>query len=87
MARRCTTVPGYGVCCRAAGAGQLGTPVVIKTQHGSRCGQCDLITKRNGSQGFRFRFHKSSVCGLGPGGCPNIGGASAGQSQMQLPSY
>lgn len=79
MARRCTTVPGFGFCCAAAQAGQVGRPVRTRN---NRCAQCDVITKRNGAQGFRFRFLKSSVCGLGPGGCPALAGPGGSQGQI-----
>jgi len=72
MARRCTTVPGYGACCAAAQAGNLNRPIRIPTAHGERCGQCTVIQKRKGGQGFRFRFLKSASCGMGPGGCPAL---------------
>lgn len=81
MARRCTTVPGFGACCRAAQAGQLNQPIPIPTPHGTRCGECTVIRKRNGSPGFKFRFHKNAQCGIGPGGCP----ALAQGPQAQLP--
>lgn len=84
--RRCTTVPGFGACCRAAQAGLLGQPFRINTARGQRCMQCDIITKRNGSPGFRARFHKSVQCGIGPGGCPALAQAGPGGGQMlQLP--
>lgn len=96
MARRCTTVPGYGACCQAAQAGRLNQPVRINTQHGQRCGVCTPVQKRNGQTGFRFRFAKSAECGLAAGGCPVVGqGQIAGQAQpqigyapqLQLPNY
>jgi hypothetical protein len=49
-----------------------------------RCGQCDIITKRNGAPGFKFRFHKGSACGLGPSGCPSLGGGA--QGTLSLPA-
>lgn len=81
MARRCTTVPGYGFCCAAAQQGQLNRPVRMQTGRGQRCVECTQITKRNGRPGFRFRFHKSQECGIGPGGCPALGG-QGGQLPM-----
>jgi hypothetical protein len=72
MSRRvCTSQPGYGACCQAAQAGQLNTPIVVNVPgHGQRCGICRPHQKRNGSQGFQFRFQKSATCGLAAGGCP-----------------
>ncbi len=85
MARRCTTVPGFGACCRAAQQGLIGQPMRIQTPHGERCAECNIITKRNGQPGFQFRWHKSVQCGIGPGGCPAL--ATAGQGgQLQLPA-
>lgn len=75
MARRCTTVPGFGACCRAAQQGLLNRPFQMQTAHGQRCAECAQITRRNGRPGFRFRFHKNAECGIGPGGCPFLGGA------------
>lgn len=73
MARRCTTVPGYGVCCAAAQQNILGQPFKFTTAGGHlRCGQCNQITRRNGQPGFQFRFHKNAQCGIGPGGCPAL---------------
>lgn len=83
--RRCTTVPGFGTCCRAAQAGALNRPIPINTPHGQRCGECRVITKRRGGQGFQFRFHKSSECGLMAGGCPALA-AGGGGGQLPLPT-
>lgn len=77
MARRCTTVPGYGVCCAAAGQGILNQPFKMNVKGTTRCAECTQITKRNGQPGFRFRWQKSNVCGI-VSGCPNLGGAQAG---------
>jgi hypothetical protein len=91
--RRCTTVPGYGTCCAAAQQGALGRPFKLQTAHGTqRCARCDQITKRNGSPGFRFRWVKNNVCGIGPGGCPALlGGGQAqitsGSPVLQIPSF
>ena len=84
MARRCTTVPGYGTCCAAAQQGALGRPFRVGAAGRERCAQCDVITKRNGQQGFRFRWHKSAQCGI-VSGCPAL--AQGGQGGMlQLPA-
>lgn len=89
MARRCTTVPGYGVCCRAAQQGMLGQVFRFATARGERCGECTPITRRNGRPGFRFRFHRSAECGIGPGGCPALasmaGGGGGGGGMLALP--
>lgn len=89
MARRCTTVPGYGVCCSAAQQGILNQPFKMTTSNGhQRCAQCNQITKRNGQPGFQFRWHKNAQCGIGPGGCPALagGGPQGGGGTLQLPS-
>jgi hypothetical protein len=93
MARRCTTVPGYGTCCAAAQAGRLGAPFRIGPAGHERCAQCDVVGKRKGGQGFRFRFVKSAQCGL-MSGCPALQGAGPGQGNlmslppaMQVPSF
>ena len=84
MARRCTTVPGYGTCCAVAQAGQLGQPRPVTLSNGKvRCVQCDVVTKRNGSQGFRMRFHKNVQCGIGPSGCPALGTGTQGTLALQ----
>lgn len=84
MARRCTTVPGFGVCCRAAMQGISGQVFKFTDSRGHvRCAQCDIVGKRGGAQGFRFRFHKNQECGIGPGGCPAL--TQGGQGQMMLP--
>jgi hypothetical protein len=72
MSRRvCTTSPGFGACCQAAQAGQLGQNIVVNVPgHGQRCGICRQIQKRKGGVGFQFRFQKSAACGLAAGGCP-----------------
>lgn len=88
MARRCTTVPGYGTCCAAAQQGALGRPFKLTTRTGSqRCAQCDPITKRNGAPGFRFRWHKSSQCGIGPSGCPALAGQGPSGGQLSIPQF
>lgn len=86
MARRCTTVPGLGACCRAAQQGMLGRPFILSTSHGQRCAQCDVVGKRKGGQGFRFRFHKSAECGIGPGGCPYLAGGQGGNPTLPFGS-
>ena len=79
MARRCTTVPGYGACCAAAMQGHLGQPVTITDSRGNkRCVECRPITRRNGQPGFQMRFQKSAVCGIGPHGCPALTGQGQG---------
>ena len=84
MARRCTTVPGYGTCCRAASQGLLGRPFQMTDSRGStRCAQCDTVAKTKGrGMGFRFRWHKNQECGIGPHGCPYLG--AQGQGQLQI---
>lgn len=91
MARRCTTVPGYGTCCRAAQQGLLNRPFQFTDSKGNaRCAQCDSMTStstnpaKRGRQIFRFRFHKNTECGIGPHGCPYLG--QGGQSQLGLPA-
>lgn len=85
MARRCTTVPGYGLCCRAAGQGLLNAPFRMTDSKGhQRCAECAQITKRNGQPGFQFRWHKGTECGI-VSGCPNLTGGTAGASIQQYP--
>lgn len=91
MARRCTTVPGFGVCCSAAQQGILGQSFKFTSSNGhQRCGRCDVITKRKGGQGFQFRFQKNAACGLGSGGCPALagpgGGLATGLGGLTIPS-
>lgn len=85
MARRCTNVPGYGTCCRAAQQGLINRPMVITVNGKQRCAECTVRQSRSrdprkaGRQVFDFRFHKSEQCGIGPSGCPFLaGGATAG---------
>lgn len=85
MARRCTTVPGFGFCCQVAQQGLLGRPVRKQGVHGERCAQCDAITRRNGRPGFKFRWHKSDQCGIGPGGCPALAQAQGGTLALPAP--
>jgi len=49
-----------------------------------RCAECTTITKRNGTPGFRFRWHKNSQCGI-VSGCPYLGGVAGGQQTLTLP--
>lgn len=84
MARRCTTVPGFGVCCRAAQQNLLNQPFKVAVAgRGERCAECTVITRKNGRPGFHFRWHKSELCGIGPGGCPALAQAG-GATQMGL---
>lgn len=83
MARRCTTVPGFGVCCRAAQANQLNQTIKVKSGSSVRCASCTTITKRNGQPGFKFRFHKNSDCGI-VSGCPAL--ASQQQANIGFPA-
>lgn len=87
MARRCTTVPGYGTCCRAASQGLLNTVFKMTDRLGHvRCAECATVVsqskRRPGATVFQFRWHKSSECGIGPGGCPALTGQ---QGNLQLP--
>jgi hypothetical protein len=81
MARRCTTVPGFGACCQAAQQNRLGQPIRIQTSHGQRCAICTPITRRNGRPGFQFRFQHSSACGI-TSGCPMLGTGTQGAVQL-----
>lgn len=82
MARRCTTVPGYGFCCNAAQQNALNRPVRMTTSGGKqRCVQCTTITRtKNRGQGFQFRFVKNAQCGIGPSGCPVLGQGAIGNA-------
>lgn len=80
MARRCTTVPGFGVCCRAAQQNILNQPFKMTDSRGvTRCAECATVQSRSkkhpGKTVFQFRFHKNTECGIGPNGCPYLGGA------------
>jgi hypothetical protein len=101
MARRCTTVPGYGTCCRAAQQGLLNRTMVITVHHpnggtSQMCAECSTRQSRSrdprkaGKTVFDFRFHKNAECGIGPGGCPflntgAVGGGGGGQ-RLALPA-
>jgi hypothetical protein len=92
MARRCTTVPGFGKCCLAAQQGLLGRAFKFNDSRGNtRCGECTTRPSRSrdprkaGRTVFEFRFHKNAECGIGPGGCPYLTGAGAGQTTLALP--
>ena len=95
MARRCTTVPGLGVCCRAMQQGiASGQHFVHNTARGARCAVCTIVqsTSRNpakaGKQVFQFRFAKGATCGIGPSGCPALGGQQGVQSGTQsVPTF
>lgn len=89
MAKKCTTTPGPGVCCRAAEQGLLGKPFVFTIASGclqgqQRCGECTTVPSRSKKHPnipvFQFRFHKNTECGLsGAHGCPALQqGARAG---------
>ena len=90
MSRRCTTVPGYGTCCRAAQQGLLNRPFQMTDSKGNtRCASCSTrqSTSRDprkaGRTVFQFRFEKNTSCGIGPHGCPYIAGGQ-GQGQLQI---
>jgi len=92
MARRCTTVPGFGTCCRAAQQGLLNKPFQFTDSRGSvRCATCATraSTSRShpGRTVFQFRFNKNETCGIGPGGCPALaqgGNAPIGGNTLSL---
>jgi hypothetical protein len=84
MARRCTTVPGLGVCCRAAQQGIANQVFKFTDRNGHvRCAECSIVQstsrdpRKAGRQVFQFRFHKNQECGIGPGGCPALQGQGA----------
>lgn len=88
--RRCTTQPGIGACCRAAQQGLLNRPMRIQTANGTeRCAVCSThpSTSRDprkaGRPVFQFRWQKNNLCGIGPSGCPYLGGQQ-GTQQNQL---
>lgn len=86
MAKRCTTVPGYGACCAAMQAGvRPGQAFRKQMPNGTeRCAVCNVVqshSKRHPGQNvFQFRWVKGQVCGIGPGGCPTLaqGGGQVG---------
>ena len=77
MARRCTTVPGFGLCCRAAQQGILNQPFVMPS--GKHCGVCrtrqsqSRDPRKAGKTVFDFRFVGNGQCGI-TSGCPALGG-------------
>lgn len=87
MARRCTTVPGFGICCAAAQRGRIGKEFSFTDSKGHvRCAQCDIIQRtKNRGQGFRFRFLKNAVCQIGPGGCPSLNAQPGAGSVGTIP--
>lgn len=92
MARRCTTVPGFGTCCRAAQQGILNQPFKFTDSRGNqRCAECTTRQSQSrdprkaGRTVFMFRFHKNAECGIGPGGCPFLGAAPGAQGVLTLP--
>lgn len=86
MARRCTTVPGYGACCAAYARGvQGGQPFPLQVNGRTRCAVCTPVMKRNGQAGSHFKWAKAGSCGLGSGGCPSNPLAAQGQQNaLQL---
>jgi len=84
MARRCTTVPGFGACCRAATQGILNQPFRMMTSHGERCAVCTTHQstsrdpRKSGRTVFQFRFARNATCGIGPGGCPALAQGGGG---------
>lgn len=91
MARRCTTVPGYGTCCRAAQQGLLNQVMQITDSRGNkRCAECATVQSQSrdprkaGRTVFQFRFHKSAECGIGPSGCPYLAGGTQTGRPLQL---
>ena len=92
MARRCTTVPGFGLCCQASQAGKLNQPIRFNTTHGQRCGVCTTRPSQSknpakaGRTVFQFRFAPGSQCGLGAGGCPTLtqGTPAGGQGTLLI---
>lgn len=91
MAKRCTTVPGYGACCNAIQQGvRPGQAFRKQMPNGTeRCAVCNVVPSRSkrhpGTSVFQFRWVKGNVCGIGPGGCPALlpGG---GQQSLSLPN-
>lgn len=88
MARRCTTVPGFGICCRAAQQNLLNQDIKVQTARGLRCARCSTVASQSkrhpGRTVFQFRFRPGAECGLSSGGCPVISGAQpGGQSALQ----
>jgi hypothetical protein len=87
MAKKCTCHsidPNQSVCCRAAAAGYANRPFPLPTSRGTRCFQCDIITRTNGKRGFRAHFVSGAQCGIGAGGCEALGNAAMGAGQRTL---
>lgn len=94
MAKRCTTVPGYGTCCSAIqqGIAKPNQPFRIQRPNGTeRCAVCLVVPSKSkkhlGQPVFNFRWQKGQLCGIGPGGCPVLvqGGAAGGVGTILPP--
>lgn len=89
MARRCTTVPGFGTCCNAFQSGvRSGQTFRVRTASGGeRCAVCTIDRSKSkrhpGKPISVFRWAKSEACGLGAGGCPALN--PGGNQQAILP--
>lgn len=90
MARRCTTVPGFGRCCAAFQQGIQDRFTFTDSRGTQRCARCSIRQsqsknpQKRGRNVFHFEFLKNSVCGIGPGGCPVLT-PGQGQGQLSLP--
>jgi hypothetical protein len=85
MRKVCTTTAGDSTCCIAAQQNMLNQAVRVTMRNGRvRCGECTVIQKRNGSPGFRFRWRKSNLCGIGPSGCAALAGISGTMANMGI---
>lgn len=91
MAKRCTTVPGYGTCCSAiqSGTARPGQPFRKQMPNGTeRCAVCNVVPSKSkrhpNTPVFQFRWVRGQVCGIGPGGCPVLTPGGGGQA-LQLP--
>ena len=80
MGKRCVSTPGPGRCCQAMQSGvRPGQSFQFTDSRGhARCASCEVIQRTKGrGPGFRFRFLKGSVCGIGPGGCTALAATNA----------
>jgi hypothetical protein len=98
MARRCTTVPGYGFCCASMQQyGQARAAQGVTSPNGKHCISCTVMQKKKSRcsnpntpapLGFRVRMVANAQCGIGAGGCPGLtpgmlAGAGAPAYQVQ----
>jgi len=91
--RRCTTVPGYGTCCRALSQGIAQGQAFSFTGPSGRqvCGKCTIAQSQSknpmkrGKQVFHFSLAAHNLCGIGPSACPALTQGTGGTLQLPAP--